>query len=300
MSTINFSYDPEWLDTLSAPFMTNAFIAGLCIALAAGVMGYFTIARRSTFAAHALAHIGLPGATGAVLLGLPVSLGMGVFALGGALVIGALGKRVSEREIATGTVLAFATGLGLFFARLSSSASQQMQSILFGSILTITTGQIIGFAVFDVLLLALLAIIYRPLLFSSLDEQVAQAKGVPIGLMNVAFMAIMADFRTGDYARGHRQYFGRLPIQGNGDRQRAVLGVDLGRTRAVGDVPRSPELHHRDAFHPVLGYRQSRGDDAEVISSIFSCPRWRIHSGGFVISSPPRHWRWRRCLRRGQ
>ena len=192
MSTINFSYDPEWLDTLSAPFMTNAFIAGLCIALAAGVMGYFTIARRSTFAAHALAHIGLPGATGAVLLGLPVSLGMGVFALGGALVIGALGKRVSEREIATGTVLAFATGLGLFFARLS----QQMQSILFGSILTITTGQIIGFAVFDVLLLALLAIIYRPLLFSSLDEQVAQAKGVPIGLMNVAFMAIMAGVIT--------------------------------------------------------------------------------------------------------
>ena len=188
MSTINFSYDPEWLDTLSAPFMTNAFIAGLCIALAAGVMGYFTIARRSTFAAHALAHIGLPGATGAVLLGLPVSLGMGVFALGGALVIGALGKRVSERELAT--------GLGLFFARLSSSASQQMQSILFGSILTITTGQIIGFAVFDVLLLALLAIIYRPLLFSSLDEQVAQAKGVPIGLMNVAFMAIMAGVIT--------------------------------------------------------------------------------------------------------
>ena len=188
MSTINFSYDPEWLDTLSAPFMTNAFIAGLCIALAAGVMGYFTIARRSTFAAHALAHIGLPGATGAVLLGLPVSLGMGVFALGGALVIGALGKRVSEREVAT--------GLGLFFARLSSSASQQMQSILFGSILTITTGQIIGFAVFDVLLLALLAIIYRPLLFSSLDEQVAQAKGVPIGLMNVAFMAIMAGVIT--------------------------------------------------------------------------------------------------------
>ena len=176
--------------------MTNAFLAGLCIAFAAGVMGYFTIARHSTFAAHALAHIGLPGATGAVLLGLPVSVGLGAFALGGALVIGALGKRVSEREIATGTVLAFATGLGLFFARLSSSASQQMQSILFGSILTITNGQILGFAIFDVVLLAALAIIYRPLLFSSLDEQVAQAKGVPIGWMNVAFMAIMAGVIT--------------------------------------------------------------------------------------------------------
>lgn len=196
MTNIDFSFDPNWMDTLTTPFMTNAFIAGLCIALAAGVMGYFTIVRHSTFAAHALAHIGLPGATGAVLLGLPVSLGMGVFALAGALVIGALGKRVSEREIATGTVLAFATGLGLFFARLSSSASSQMQSILFGSILTITTGQVIGFAVFDVLLVAVLAVIYRPLLFSSLDEQVAQAKGVPNGVMNVAFMAIMAGVIT--------------------------------------------------------------------------------------------------------
>ncbi|MBW3094998.1 metal ABC transporter permease [Bifidobacterium sp. 64T4] len=196
MTNIDFSFDPNWMETLTAPFMTNAFIAGLCIALAAGVMGYFTIVRHSTFAAHALAHIGLPGATGAVLLGLPVSLGMGVFALGGALVIGALGKRVSEREIATGTVLAFATGLGLFFARLSSSASSQMQSILFGSILTITDGQVVGFAVFDVLLLVVLSVIYRPLLFSSLDEEVAQAKGVPNGVMNVAFMAIMAGVIT--------------------------------------------------------------------------------------------------------
>ena len=190
MTNIDFSFDPNWMETLTTPFMTNAFIAGLCIAFAAGVMGYFTIARHSTFAAHALAHIGLPGATGAVLLGLPVSLGLGAFALGGALVIGALGKRVSEREIATGTVLAFATGLGLFFARLSSSASSQMQSILFGSILTITTGQIVGFAIFDVLLLVVLAVIYRPLLFSSLDEQ------VPIGMMNIAFMAIMAGVIT--------------------------------------------------------------------------------------------------------
>ena len=107
-----------------------------------------------------------------------------------------VGHRFQLGATATGTVLAFATGLGLFFARLSSSASQQMQSILFGSILTITTDQILGFAVFDVILLAVLAIVYRPLLFSSVDEQVAQAKGVPIGLMNVAFMAIMAGVIT--------------------------------------------------------------------------------------------------------
>ena len=98
MNETAFSFDPDWMGTLTAPFMTNAFLAGLCIALAAGVMGYFTIARHSTFAAHALAHIGLPGATGAVLLGLPVSAGLGVFALGGALVIGALGKKASQQR----------------------------------------------------------------------------------------------------------------------------------------------------------------------------------------------------------
>lgn len=186
----------QWSQILSSDFMLQAFVAGIVIALACGMMGYFTIVRHSTFAAHALAHIGLPGATGAVLLGLPVPLGLGAFALGGALVIGGLGKKVSQREIATGTVLAFATGLGLFFARLSSSASQQMQAILFGSILTISTQQIIGFACFDVLLLLIMSLIYRPLLFSSLDEQVAQARGVPVHALNIIFMAVMAGVIT--------------------------------------------------------------------------------------------------------
>lgn len=191
-----FTYDPQWMETLTAPFMVNAFLAGLCIACAAGVIGYFTLARSSTFAAHALAHIALPGATGAVLIGLPVFFGMAGFALAGALVIAALGKRASEREIATGTVLAFATGLGLFFARMSSSASQQLQAILFGSILTVTKDQIVGFAIFDVLVLLAIAAVYRPLLFSSLDEQVARAKGVPVSLMNVLFLAILAGVIT--------------------------------------------------------------------------------------------------------
>ena len=186
----------QWAQILSSDFMLQAFVAGIVIALACGMIGYFTIVRHSTFAAHALAHIGLPGATGAVLLGLPVPLGLGAFALGGALVIGGLGKKVSQREIATGTVLAFATGLGLFFARLSSSASQQMQAILFGSILTISTQQIIGFACFDVLLLLIMSLIYRPLLFSSLDEQVAQARGVPVHVLNIIFMAVMAGVIT--------------------------------------------------------------------------------------------------------
>ena len=265
-----FAFDPDWVSTLNAPFMTNAFL-GLCIALAAGVMGYFTIARHSTFAAHALAHIGLPGATGAVLLGLPVSAGLGVFALGGALVIGALGKKASQREIATGTVLAFATGLGLFFARMSSPASQQMQSILFGSILTITDSQIIGFAIFDVLLLAVLAVIYRPLLFSSLDGTGSAGKRRARRFYEYLFYGDygrrhhdcsssswhIVDFRVGDHSRRHRQHHCPLAIQGDGRRHGNLPDFDLGRTGAFHHVSSSTKLHYCNDFNAVLGDRES-------------------------------------------
>ena len=86
-STVAFTFDPNWQVILGSTFMVRAMIAGVLISLSAGVIGYFVIARKSTFAAHAVAHIGIPGATGAVLLGLPVSLGMGVFALAGSLII---------------------------------------------------------------------------------------------------------------------------------------------------------------------------------------------------------------------
>jgi zinc/manganese transport system permease protein len=186
----------EWIETLKAPFMINAAVAGLLISLAAGFIGYFVIARKSAFAAHALAHIGLPGATGAVLIGVPVNVGLGVFALGGALAIGALGKKAGKREVATGSILAFALGLGLFFSRLSAEASEQMQAILFGSILTITSAQLWAFLIVDIVLFAVLALIYHPLLFSTVDENVAQAKGVPITAMNLIFMALMAGVVT--------------------------------------------------------------------------------------------------------
>jgi zinc/manganese transport system permease protein len=185
-------FDPGWRSVLGTPFMRNAALAGILISLAAGFIGYFVIARNSSFAAHALAHIGLPGATGAVLIGAPVSLGLGLFAMAGGLIIGALGRKASKRGIATGTILAFAMGLGLFFSRLSASASQQMQAILFGSILSITDSQLLGYLIFDIILFVVLGLVYHPLLFSSVDEQVARAKGVPTGLMGIIFMLMLA------------------------------------------------------------------------------------------------------------
>lgn len=184
-------YQENWWQILMSGFMRNALIGGTLVALAAGLIGYFIIVRNTAFAAHALAHIGLPGATGAALLGLPVVLGLGVFCIGGALVIGAMGKRAGDREVTTGTVLALATGFGLFFNSLGTKNSSTLTNVLFGNLLAITHQQLLIFAVLLTVIAVTVVIVYRPLLFASVNEQVAEAKGVPVRALSVIFMALL-------------------------------------------------------------------------------------------------------------
>ncbi|MEZ5131799.1 metal ABC transporter permease [Mycolicibacterium sp.] len=186
-----FGYQDNWWPILTSPFMRSALAGGTIVALAAGLIGYFVVVRNTAFAAHALAHIGLPGATGAVLLGLPVALGLGVFCVGGALVIGVLGTRRSDREVATGTVLALATGFGLFFNSLATKSSSTMTNVLFGNLLAISHEQLVTFAVLLVLLAACIGFIYRPLLYTSVNVEVAQAKGLPVRLLSMVFLALL-------------------------------------------------------------------------------------------------------------
>ena len=187
-----FGYQDNWWPILTSPFMGNALAGGTIVALAAGFIGYFVIVRNTAFAAHALAHIGLPGATGAVLVGVPVAFGLGVFCVGGALVIGLLGKRAADREIATGTVLALATGFGLFFNSLATKSSSTMTNVLFGNLLAISGEQLVTFAVLLVVLGASVGAIYRPLLYSSVNSQVAEAKSVRVRLLSMIFMVLLA------------------------------------------------------------------------------------------------------------
>ena len=114
-----------------------------------------------------------------------------MFCIGGALVIGALGRRAADREVATGTVLAMATGLGLFFNSLATKSSSTMTNVLFGNLLAITHGQLLTFAMLLAVLAACIGVIYRPLLFSSVNPQVAEAKGVPVRALSVLFMALL-------------------------------------------------------------------------------------------------------------
>ncbi len=184
-------YQNDWFDTLREPFMRNAFIAGALVALAAGVIGYFVVVRSGEFSAHALGHIGFPGATGAVLLGLSPTLGLAAFCIGGAIIIGALGRHVDERATATGTILAFATGLGILFSSLATKSSNTVTNVLFGNLLAVSSDQITVFVWFTVVLLAVVAVVARPLTLASVNPEVAEAKGVPVRMLGLVFLVLM-------------------------------------------------------------------------------------------------------------
>jgi zinc/manganese transport system permease protein len=174
MNPAAIAFQPNWVEVISSDFMRTAFAAGTLVAVASGLIGYFVIVRGSMFASHALAHIGFPGATGAALVGTSVMTGLVAFTVVGAVVIGLLGKRASDREIATGTVLAFATALGVLFASLASENTSTVTNILFGNLLAISTDQLIIFAVFLGVLAVVLGALFKPLLFASIDPAVAE------------------------------------------------------------------------------------------------------------------------------
>ncbi len=179
-------------EILGYEFMQHAFEAGTVVAIIAGITGYFVVLRRSAFTAHAFSEIGFAGAAGAVLLGIAPIAGLLLGSSIGGLAIAALGRRAANRDTQIGIVLAFALGLGLLFISLYSGYATQAYSILFGQILGISSDQVLLTLGAGVAILASVGIIYRPLLFASLDEDVAEAKGLPMLFLGTVFMLLVA------------------------------------------------------------------------------------------------------------
>jgi zinc/manganese transport system permease protein len=178
---------------LSYAFMVHAFEAGGLIAIVAGLVGYLVILRRSAFAAHALAHSGFAGGAGAVLLGVNPIFGLLAFTGASGAGMAVLGRRASQRDMEVGTVLAFMLGLGLLFINLyRGGVATATYSLLFGQVLGISADAVVLTAEVFVVLLIVLAVVYRPLLFSALDEDVAEAKGMPIVGLNLLFLLLVA------------------------------------------------------------------------------------------------------------
>jgi zinc/manganese transport system permease protein len=179
-------------EMLQYEFVRNAFEAGTIIAILAGIVGYLVVLRRSSFAAHALGHVGFSGAAGAVLFGVAAIYGLLLFTMVSGTGIALLGRKASHRDVEIGTILAFMLGLGLLFLAFYTGYATEAYSILFGDIVAISNAQVL-FA-FEVALpvLVVLGFVYRQLLFASLDEEVAEAKGMHTVILGVIFMLALA------------------------------------------------------------------------------------------------------------
>jgi zinc/manganese transport system permease protein len=173
-------------------FMINAFAASGIVALGAGAVGFFLVLRGQTFAGHALSHVGFAGATGAVLVGLPPLAGLTGFTLLAGIGIGLLGDRLSGRDVAIGMVLSLALGFGLLFLHFYTSFASQATAVLLGNILAAGEDMLWTLAALGAVCLAGLAAISRPLIFASLQPEIAEAKGVSPRLIAVLFLAIVA------------------------------------------------------------------------------------------------------------
>ncbi|MFT3986565.1 metal ABC transporter permease [Aestuariivirga sp.] len=177
---------------LEYEFMRTAFVAAAIVAVVAGSTGYFLVLRGQTFAGHALAHIGFTGATGAVLIGASPLAGLVALTVIAGLGMGFVGDRLANRDVAIGLVLALALGFGLLFLHFFTGFATQATSLLFGNVLAVSTATVWKLLWLGCVCLLVLAVISRPLLFASLQPELADAKGVNLRLLSAAFLAVAA------------------------------------------------------------------------------------------------------------
>ena len=176
------------------PFMVNALEAGTIVAVMAGVTGWFMVLRRQTFAGHTLSVIAFPGAAAASLAGLPLAVGyFGFCGLGALALAGIAGSRrsLSAESAAIGSLQALALALGFFFVSLYHGVLNGVDSLLFGTFLGITRGQVAVLLVVAAAAVSLVAIAARPLFFASVDAEVARAGGVPVRLLGFGFLLVL-------------------------------------------------------------------------------------------------------------
>ena len=177
---------------LSYDFMRTAFLASGIVAVLSGLVGYFLVLRNQTFAGHALSHVGFTGATGAILLGLSPLWGLVGFTLLAGMSMGALGEKFSARDVAIGMTLSLALGFGLLFLHFYTAFATQATALLFGNVLGVDRAALWSLAGLAAASLLTLGAISRPLLFASLQPELAEAKGVPLRLLSVLFLGIVA------------------------------------------------------------------------------------------------------------
>ena len=178
-------------------FMRNAFLAGTFVALACGLVGYFVVLRAQVFAGDALSHVAFTGALAAAAAGIDPRVGLFAITIVVALGMGAAGDRARADDAVIGSFFAWILGLGALFLSIYSTSSSSGGNgaaavrVLFGSILGLSPGAARLAALLGALAALALLAMARPLLFSSVDAEVAEARGVRVRLIGLAFLGVL-------------------------------------------------------------------------------------------------------------
>ena len=229
-------------------FMTNAWLVGTIVAIVAGVVGFFIVLRGSAFVADAVPQGAFAGAAGASLIGVNTLIGLAAAALLGALGIGWLSRR-GRRDVATALALVVLLGLGALFLSFSTEYAPEIYALLFGEVLGVSTSEVLPVAILAAASVAAIAVLYRPLLLSSVMPELAEARGVRPARVETLFLVVVAlatsmtlpvvgallifSLMIGPPAAARSVTSKPMPAAGavRGHRGRGGLGLDRGRLR---------------------------------------------------------------------
>jgi zinc/manganese transport system permease protein len=192
--TLGWNLARDISEVLEYHFMSNALIAGSIVAVMAGLVGWLMVLRHEAFAGHTLSLMAFPGASWASLIGIPAAWGYFLFCGAGALAIGRVSggaRALREQSAGIGAVQASALALGFLFVSLYGGILGDLESLLFGDILAISDGQLLALGGVALGVLATLGLLGRPLLFASVDPDVASARGVPVRGLSVGFLLVL-------------------------------------------------------------------------------------------------------------
>ena len=169
----------------------NSIIAGAILGIVGGLIGPFVMTRDLAFAVHGISELSFAGASAALLFGVNVVTGSIAGSLLAALIIGVLGARARERNSIIAVLMPFGLGLGILFLALYKGRSANKFGLLTGQIVSVDNPQLMQLLVISVVVIAGLALIWRPLSFSSVDPDVARARGLPVTAISIAFMILL-------------------------------------------------------------------------------------------------------------
>ena len=174
-----------------ASYMINAWEAATMVAVVAGVVGFFTVLRGSAFAAHALPNGAFAGAAAASLIGVNALIGLGVFSLAGAGTVAGLGRR-ARSDVATALTIVLLLASGDLFLSRTNEYAPVIFSLLFGEVLGVSRSELAPTAAIAIVCMVVVAMLYRPLMLSSVAPEVAEARGISTRRMDLAFLLVVA------------------------------------------------------------------------------------------------------------